>query len=60
MSRDASGQNGSAGANDLKEILQSLQQAHNRAEKFNLRFVSYLIGMTMAEVRTLLNAAKNQ
>ena len=60
MSRDASGQNGSARASDLREILQTLQQAHGRAEKFDLRFVSYLIGMTMSEVRLLLNAAKNQ
>ncbi|MEM8686349.1 MAG: hypothetical protein AAGF81_03405 [Pseudomonadota bacterium] len=59
MSRDGQRENGSGQMNDLREILRSLEQAHSRAEKINLKFLSYLIDMAMIEVRTLLNAAKN-
>ena len=59
MSRDAPGQNGSGRISDLQEILLSLEQAHNRANKIDLKFLSYLIGMAMIEVRSRLNAAKN-
>ncbi len=58
MSHDAHGQNGSGRISDLQAILLSLEQAHSRSEKIELRFLSYLIGMAMIEVRRLLNTSK--
>lgn len=59
MSRGAPGQNGSGRISDLQEILLSLEQAHNRAEKTDLKFLTYLIGMALIEVRSRLHTAKN-